>query len=368
MKYVFFDIECANGGIGSICSFGYVITDEDFNVIIQRDIIINPPGKFKLTGRERKADIVLAYPEYVFRQHPKFYYYYNEIEGVLTSDNVIIVGHSTENDAIFLNKSCERYKKPFIDFKYFDTQKLFSKLNNEKKQISLENSLIAYGLEVPSGLHRSDIDAHATMELAKEMCKKEGVTLSELVKIHIDCTGENKDGIALYHGETLESRQAKKDRKARSSKAQEEDCENRIRKGRKNYLLFTRFMEQYIPDQNAEKILEGKKICITKNYELENFKEMIHIVKKIKDAGGEYTVKASLSDVFATDECFDKEGNKRECSRLNYVLASDRVNEIAIQTLDDFLSTLNTSKEQIASLPPIDLSYLVSEPFEKISV
>ena len=34
MKYVFFDIECANcyQGKGKICSFGYVITNENFDV------------------------------------------------------------------------------------------------------------------------------------------------------------------------------------------------------------------------------------------------------------------------------------------------------------------------------------------------
>ena len=111
MKYVFFDIECSNGGIGAICSFGYVITDERFNVIIQRDIIMNPPGKFKLTGREDRPDIILAYPEAVFRKSPKFYYYYDEIVDVLTADNQIVIGHSVSNDATFLNKSCNRYKK-----------------------------------------------------------------------------------------------------------------------------------------------------------------------------------------------------------------------------------------------------------------
>ena len=28
MKYLFFDIECADGGKATICSFGYVIADE----------------------------------------------------------------------------------------------------------------------------------------------------------------------------------------------------------------------------------------------------------------------------------------------------------------------------------------------------
>lgn len=54
MKYLFIDIECADGGKGTICSFGYVIADENFNVIKSEDVIINPQGRFNLTGREGK--------------------------------------------------------------------------------------------------------------------------------------------------------------------------------------------------------------------------------------------------------------------------------------------------------------------------
>ena len=34
MKYLFFDVECANVHHGSkMCSFGYVLTDENLNII-----------------------------------------------------------------------------------------------------------------------------------------------------------------------------------------------------------------------------------------------------------------------------------------------------------------------------------------------
>ena len=44
MDYVFFDIECANciEGQAKICSFGYVVTDEQFDVIEREDLIVNP--------------------------------------------------------------------------------------------------------------------------------------------------------------------------------------------------------------------------------------------------------------------------------------------------------------------------------------
>ena len=40
MKYLFFDIECANcyDGVGKICEFGYVLTDEYFTVLEEESL------------------------------------------------------------------------------------------------------------------------------------------------------------------------------------------------------------------------------------------------------------------------------------------------------------------------------------------
>lgn len=45
MKFVYFDIECCDGY--NICSFGYVVSDEKFNILVKKDISINPNCKFK---------------------------------------------------------------------------------------------------------------------------------------------------------------------------------------------------------------------------------------------------------------------------------------------------------------------------------
>ena len=44
MKYLFFDIECADGGKATICSFGYVIADMDFKIITISRVDITYPG------------------------------------------------------------------------------------------------------------------------------------------------------------------------------------------------------------------------------------------------------------------------------------------------------------------------------------
>ena len=44
MKYLFFDLEYASqkGGTSKICEFGYVVTDENFNILEKDNLIINP--------------------------------------------------------------------------------------------------------------------------------------------------------------------------------------------------------------------------------------------------------------------------------------------------------------------------------------
>ena len=63
MNLVFFDIECAsvNKTTAKICAFGYVVCDENFNIIKKEDILVNPKGKFHLTDRKGDKGIVLPY-------------------------------------------------------------------------------------------------------------------------------------------------------------------------------------------------------------------------------------------------------------------------------------------------------------------
>lgn len=56
MRYLFFDIECADGS-KAICEFGYVLTDEKFNIIRKRNILIDPECHFNLAGRVGQDDL-----------------------------------------------------------------------------------------------------------------------------------------------------------------------------------------------------------------------------------------------------------------------------------------------------------------------
>ena len=81
MRYLFFDIECCNGR--DICEFGYVITDENFNILEKDDIIINPENKFNLTGRPGGRNISLFYSKDVYYKAKTFPHYYDRIKKLI---------------------------------------------------------------------------------------------------------------------------------------------------------------------------------------------------------------------------------------------------------------------------------------------
>ena len=89
MKYLFFDIECSNcfNGVGKMCEFGYVLMDEEFNIISRDDIPMSPgrgrENKFHLTGRKHEKDLVLAYTEDHYISQPEFPTFYNRIKTLM---------------------------------------------------------------------------------------------------------------------------------------------------------------------------------------------------------------------------------------------------------------------------------------------
>ena len=99
MRYLAFDIECCDGK--HICEFGYVITDEKFNISEKSVITINPESKFTLIGRSNDRDLKLSFSEKQYYESPNFTTYYEEIKRLLEHPDQIIVGHAVGNDAKF---------------------------------------------------------------------------------------------------------------------------------------------------------------------------------------------------------------------------------------------------------------------------
>lgn len=166
MKYIFFDIETIYGDTvnNRIVSLGYVKTDEDFNVIVQEDIFINPQEKAQTVNNWKwKRDAT--------KDREGFKAFYHKIKELLEDKDVIVVGHGTKNDVQYLIDECCRFHFEPIDFDYLDTQAFADLLLDEKVSKKLKN---LYEYLCPDGqyyqAHRSLNDAYMTMHVFRALC------------------------------------------------------------------------------------------------------------------------------------------------------------------------------------------------------
>lgn len=180
MNLLFFDIECAGvyKTAAKICAFGYVLCDENFNILEKEDILINPLGKFNLTSPHGDG-LVLPYDESEFKNKPTFPRVFRRIKTMLEDKNNVVLGHATINDVRYLNLETRRFKLPSFNFSYSDSQLLFMSLKGDfSHQFGLES--IAKALNVEFTPHRAADDAYATMRVVEAMCKEQGVGYFEL--------------------------------------------------------------------------------------------------------------------------------------------------------------------------------------------
>lgn len=194
MKYLFFDVEGANcyNFVSKMCTFGYVITDDNFNIKSKIDVIVNPCSPFDKHILRKKMN---AYPIETYSTRPPFNYFYKSIKHILEEKNQLVIGWSIENDVRYVYDACKRYNLNQIKYEYIDLQKIIMKIDNLENPPSLESACEKYNIETLIS-HKSDDDAFLTMRLAQEICKKENKTLQELYNEHLDCAS-NVDNFAL---------------------------------------------------------------------------------------------------------------------------------------------------------------------------
>lgn len=225
MKYLFFDIECADG-LKAICEYGYVVTDVNFNILEKQNILINPEAEFNLTGRKNRPDLVLAYPHELYYMQPSFEYYYQTIKELMKQDDLVIFGYAVESDIIFLAESIKRYNLHLFDYISYDIQNLVSVLNNYgANRPSLEkvfNDLLNSEAEVNWHDHKACDDAHKSMLVLKELTIKQNLNSIELLNLYPDLKYKTLDYLK-HREQILELRKEirKKEQIAKRSRREE---------------------------------------------------------------------------------------------------------------------------------------------------
>lgn len=376
MKYLFFDIECANRdstGRNQIYSFGYLLADKDMHILErEKDILINPNVK----QWDRKVlKEMLAYPKEEVAKQPKFKGVYKKIKSLLENDETIICGFSVKDDVRYLLDECERYNCEPFQFRFYDIQRLEANVSGTKAS-GLSSTYIKWSGRLADGAHRSDVDARYTYEIARAICDKTNKRLMDLFQENENCVGTINGFRFGYNDEELltrdERRVKREEKKAQyflghkeknGERVLKEEYQDFILKGSRNNLLFLRLLDNVQPKKDREKIFAGKKISISLNYELYHFKNMLKIVQMICDCGGEYVKKASITDIFVSYEDIE---NGRTCTKQKFV--EEAVAKGAnIQTISfvEFLMSLGLTEETLNSLPDEDVEYLLDEKYKR---
>lgn len=198
MKYVFFDIECANcfkdsNGVsrGKICEFGYVITDENFNVINSEEIIINPKDKFDFFVLNK----MLAYRKEIYLNAEDYATVYDKIKNIFELEDAIYIGHTIDADAEYLNDEALRYNKPYFHFKFYDISYVYRDIAGDSRKKKLEeiSRLLNVGMHLHA--HRAQDDAYTTMLIVKDLCKRQNLDIHTFITNWERFSGVTENGV-----------------------------------------------------------------------------------------------------------------------------------------------------------------------------
>ncbi len=285
MKFVFFDIECAcvYKNVAKMCAFGYVVTDEHFNLLAREEILLNPRGKFHLTGRRGGEGLVLPYEYEDFKKYPLFSAEYPHIKALLEDEESVVCGHATINDVNYLNLETKRYKLPSFRFRFYDTQ--FFYMNTEKdfaRQYGLQAMAEELGVEFTP--HRAVDDAYATMRVCEVLCKRENTDILGLAEKY----GVRAGRVAGYKIRPLTSvglREYLEEREAAHEahmKAHDE---------------FYRYVNKHMHKRKSGGSLEGKIFCFSRDIE-DDIPVSRKLVEAIFASGGQYTSHPTECNVY----------------------------------------------------------------------
>lgn len=317
MRLVFFDIECASVSKTSakICVFGYVVTDENFRILEQRDILVNPKGGFHLTDRKGERGLVLPYPLATFKDKPTFDKEYDFIKELLEKADFVF-GHAVSNDVKYLDLETQRYRLPSFTFSYADTQLLYMTRENAfERQPGLET--VTENLGVVFTPHRAMDDAYATMRICEALCKEENCNVEDLLKRYGMRMGriENYNYSVPTTKREIEWKKEIYRKKAERAKKHDEFYRYLNKKGRKKKRI-------------EEGPFVGKNFCFTRMLE-EDLDVSKRLIDEIYLRGGRYTSYAECN-VFVSME--EETGEK-----VKRAIENEFVDAITLRELEELL-------------------------------
>ena len=183
MNYLFFDVECANSfdGVGKICEFGYVLTDENLNIIKQGIHLINPDAEFDWYVKHK----IISYAIKEYEKAPQYPQIYRmHIQELVELPNTLYVGHGVRDDIKYLNDEANRYNLPRFERQCIDSSQIHRCFYNLPQTKGLKAIVKELEIGDHKKLHNSEYDAKMTLEYVKRMCEESGLSFEQLIKKH----------------------------------------------------------------------------------------------------------------------------------------------------------------------------------------
>ncbi len=343
MDYLFFDVECANcfNGTGKLCEFGYVLTDDKFNIKEKQNFLINPDEKFD----HYVIKNMLNFTKEEYLASPKFNEFYPKIYGLLTAENTAVVGHTVGGDAKYVGADCMRYKLSPPDFEHIDIVEIYKGINDKKDAVSLVKMSELFNIEVPDDVHCALTDAELTMRCAEALAKNTGLSLLELAEKYPRAKGKLENYREEYLRKKLYNRFIRECKRKGLLELNSEQ--------KKNVNEFRRIASAEGKFYNPK--LRGKKICISYNYEGYNYENVLKIIQLTANFGARNISRATKCDIFVKYDIKYKEGLVY-CQRLEQALVAIKGGKnIEIISFDKFLSLLGVTENKIMAMENVDL-------------
>lgn len=352
MKLLFFDCEFAStkGGEGKICEFGYVITDENFDIIEKNNFIINPNIAWNAWDSYAVRKI-LTRRKSEYENNPSFFYYFKKIKSIFENVDYIF-GHTISSDAKALNDECIRYSLESINFIFYDVKEMYKQFSNYKRDLSVSNIKKALNIVGDEQEHDALADAYNTMLILKALLENLDVSVEDLLEL----IPTSRDECNNYKVASIVAANERKKLELINPKLVSNNVNYK-----NNKFLFRVFINNVKPQKNGNK-LKDKKISITMDYEKKHLKQILNLIQIITNEGGEYILKASLSDIFIKYYSYDKDGNLLDDLRYNYVMeANQGGSNIEIIEFKEFLKMVELTEEELDAMPLPSFEFLLSK-------
>ena len=285
MRILSFDIESCTGNPydGSLCSFGYVLT-ENGKIVETDDLLCNPlPKHFTLGKWGQEPALKLAYSVDTFRSSPRFNRSYPRIKALFARCDFAI-GFSVGNDLKYLNNACDKFSLERINYKFLDVQLLAGLVFPEIKNLGLKAPAEKFGIVFLA--HRSDEDARVTLAVFEKIISFYGKPFTEFLNdFDIKFGVNNQNGhVGCY------SLYAVNQRIETGSKA--------VKK-----LIFSGYKR--IADKNIEtenSLLKGKYIGVSEKITSENTELTGKLVATVYRAGGRFSDRDHTADIIVAEK------------------------------------------------------------------